>query len=311
MPYSGENIRDIPFFSVTGNHDYGRGAYVCNGYNESARCDSTDTMLQGLDNKFRWIADYTSPDNDRWSIDDHFYTRRYEDVASGVSVEISNLDMNDATVAGAHSICCRCYGYDQGDDSGCNSVQRGDKYCCGGDTDMYDACMARFVQRSAESRKLLVEYAFKSTATWKIASSHYSAIQHFPEEGMHKWLKALGDAGITEQLYGHVHGCKVELASNIRTYFVENGIGGDAKKEWASTTPAYATLFVKHLWAYEPVEYGVISLEASKNNSKLQYHTYDKDWNFTADKYEDVVVGGVATKYCLLIPKDGSSGKRC
>jgi hypothetical protein len=247
----------------------------------------------------------------RWSIPGHFYTRRFENPSMGVSAEVFTLDINDATVAGGHSVCCQCYGYAQGDDSGCNSVQRGDKYCCGGDNAMYDACMARLVQWSEESRQKLVEYGSKSNATWKIATAHYSILQHFPQTAMHTWLKALDDAGITVYLNGHTHGLKVELNTNINTYFVENGIGGGAKKEWASTTPAYATPFMKHLFHYQPVEYGFVSLEATKDTLKLQYHTHDKDWDVKADKYENVVVGGVVTKYCLLIPKDGSEGKPC
>ncbi|CAI5720909.1 unnamed protein product [Hyaloperonospora brassicae] len=310
VPYGGANLKNTPMFALMGNHDYGGGAFICAGSTESAQCNSTAELLQGLENKLRWMGDYKSLSNNRWSVDEHFYIRRYEDAASGVSVEVYNLDMNDASVAGSHGICCQCYGYARGDDGGCNSIQRGDKYCCGGDTAMYDACMARFVEWSDDSRRQMVAYASKSTATWKIAASHYSAIQHFNQEDMNKWLKALGEAGILVQLYGHTHGLKFELVTTINTYFVENGIGGGAKKEWASTTPDYAKSFVEHLYNAQPTEYGFISIEATTDSLKLQYHTHDDKW-VLADRYEDVTIGGVATKYCLHIPKNGSHGVPC
>ncbi|ETK95133.1 hypothetical protein L915_01914, partial [Phytophthora nicotianae] len=67
---------------------------------------------------------------------------------------------------------------------------------------------------------------------------------------------------------------------------------------------------VKKEWAYTGDEYGFFSVEGSKDWLKLQYHTADSKWKFT-ENWADMTIGGVATKHCWYIPRDGSEGKAC
>ncbi|ETK95130.1 hypothetical protein L915_01917, partial [Phytophthora nicotianae] len=288
--YNGDNIKNVPWVNVMGNHDYGGANYVCNVGDQLVQCNSTAEMLQGLENKFRYQADYTSPNDNRWALDDRFYVRRIEDAATGVSIDIFNIDMNDADIAGSHGVCCQCYGYAKDDNGGCGSIARGDKHCCGGDNDMYDTCMAKFVQWAEDSRMQLTKQAKASTATWKIVNSHFSPIQHYKEDGMHKWLNALNGTGIHAFIYGHTHGEKHDYSDSLRIHFVENGAGGGTKKEFASTIPSFATQYVKKEWAYTGDEYGFFSVEGSKDWLKLQYHTADSKWKFT-ENWADMTIG--------------------
>ncbi|KAF1778424.1 Metallo-dependent phosphatase-like [Phytophthora cactorum] len=291
--YNGDNIKNVPWVNVMGNHDYGGANYVCNVGDQLVQCNSTAEMLQGLENKFRYQADYTSPNNDRWAW--------RSDAATGVSIDIFNIDMNDADVAGSHGVCCQCYGYAKDDNGGCGSIARGDKYCCGGDNNMYDTCMAKFVEWAEDSRMQLAKQTKASTATWKIVNSHFSPVQHYKEDGMHKWFDALNGTGIHAFIYGHTHGEKHDYSDSLRIHFVENGAGGGSKKEFASTIPEFATRYVKKEWAFTGDEYGFFSVEGSKDWLKLQYHTADSKWKFT-EKWTDMTIGGVATKHCWYIP---------
>ncbi|KAG4041534.1 hypothetical protein JG687_00015444 [Phytophthora cactorum] len=308
--FSGNNIKTIPWVNVLGNHDYGGASYVCNSGDNNAKCEDTAALLQGLDNKFKWQSQYTSPNDNRWNLDDHFYVRHIEDAASGVSIDIFNVETNDADVHGARLICCQCYGYSNGDSMGCNSVARGDAYCCGGDTAMYDACYDKFAEWGQDSRTQLAEKVKQSKATWKIVNSHYGPYDHYAEVGMNKWFDVLRDSGIHAFLYGHTHGEKHDFSESMGIHFVENGAGGGIQKESASGIPPFATNYATNKWAYTGDEYGFFSLEASKDWLKLQYHTTDDKWSIT-EKFANTTIGGVAAKHCWYIPADGTEGSAC
>jgi tartrate-resistant acid phosphatase type 5 len=308
--YDGDNIKNVAWVNVMGNHDYGGANYVCNIGAKLVKCDSTGQMLQGLENKFKWQSRYTSPNDDRWHLDDRFFVHRVEDPVTGVSIDIFNVDMNDADIAGSHGVCCQCYGCAGDDNGGCGSIGRGDKYCCGGDTAMYDTCINQFVEWADESRKQLTEKAVASNATWKLVNSHFSPVQHYKKEGMLKWFDALDGTGIHAFIYGHTHGEKHDYSELLRIHFVENGAGGGMKKELASTIPAHAASYVKRKWAYSGDEYGFFSVEGSQDWLKLQYHTTDSKWEFT-ENYAEMTVGCVATKHCWYIPSDGGEGLVC
>ncbi|KAE9264396.1 hypothetical protein PR003_g32816, partial [Phytophthora rubi] len=291
--YSGANIKNVDWVNVMGNHDYGGANYVCNVGDHLVRCNSTQEMLQGLQNKFSYQSTYKSPNNNRWHLNDRFYVHRIEDRASGVSIDIFNVDMNDADIAGSHGVCCQCYGYaPSNDNGGCGGIARGDKYCCGGDTAMYDTCMAKFSEWAEDSRKQLAAKAKASTATWKIVQSHFSPYQHYKVDGMNRWFEALRGSGVHAFVYGHTHGEKHDYSASLKVHFVENGAGGGMKKEFASTIPDFATQYVKKEWAYTGDEYGFMSFSASKEWLNLQYHTADNKWNFT-ENIADMKIGGV------------------
>ncbi|GMF60555.1 unnamed protein product [Phytophthora fragariaefolia] len=308
--FDGANIKTIPWVNVLGNHDYGGASYVCNNGNNLARCANTAALLQGIDNKFNWQATYTSPNDNRWNLKDHFYVHRIEDRATGISIDIFNIDTNDADIHGADQICCQCYGYSNGDSATCRNVGRGHQYCAGGDTGMFDQCVAKFKAWGDQARSQLAQQVKQSTATWKVVNSHYSAYNHYVEYNMKKWFDVLRGSGVNLWINGHTHGEKHDYSSSLRMHFAENGAGGGIQKESASGIPAYAAPYVKNLWTYGSNEYGFMSLQASKNFLKLQYHTADNAWQF-GENFQSTKVGGVATKHCWYIPADGSEGRGC
>ncbi|KAG7384125.1 hypothetical protein PHYBOEH_009642 [Phytophthora boehmeriae] len=309
--FDGQNLKGIPWVNVMGNHDYGGASYVCNVGDNNAVCPNTEEMIRGIENKFRWQQEYTSPNDNRWHLDDHFYVHSINDPATGVSIDIFNVDTNDADIHGATHICCQCFGYSNGDSATCRHIGRGQPFCCGGDTAMYDACYAKFVEWGDQSRAQLAERVKQSTATWKIVNSHYSPFNHYVEHNMKKWFDVLRGSGVQVWLNGHTHGEKHDYSSSLRVHFVENGAGGGVQKEGASGIPSYASPFVdQNKWKFSGNEYGFMSLEASKEWLRLQYHTTDDQWSF-AETFEGTKIGGVQTKHCWYVPVDGSEGRGC
>ncbi|KAG7388813.1 hypothetical protein PHYBOEH_007694 [Phytophthora boehmeriae] len=308
--YDGDNIKSVPWVNVLGNHDYGGASYICSSGDNNAECKTTDDLLAALENKFKWQQEYTSPNDDRWILKDHFYVYSIEDADSGVSIDIFNVDAGDADTHAAQQVCCQCYGYSDGDDDKCNSIARGDDFCCGGDTDMYDACFDKFTEWSDDSRKQLAAEVAKSTATWKIVNSHYGPYVHYAESGMKKWFDILEGSGVQAWVYGHTHGEKHDYSSSLGVHFVENGAGGGIQKESASGIPEYASSYIANEWTYTGDEYGFFSLQASEDWLKLQYHTADDKWSF-ADSFKSTTIGGVETKHCWYIPADGTEGQEC
>ncbi|KAL3666441.1 hypothetical protein V7S43_008691 [Phytophthora oleae] len=93
---------------------------------------------------------------------------------------------------------------------------------------------------------------------------------------MNKWFDALRGSGVQVFLYGHTHGEKHDYSASLSMHFVENGAGGGIQKESVSKIPPFATNYAKNEWAYTGDEYGYLSLEASKEWLKLQFHTTDR-----------------------------------
>ncbi|POM69975.1 Hypothetical protein PHPALM_13683, partial [Phytophthora palmivora] len=172
--FDGDNIKTIPWVNVLGNHDYGGADYICSSGDNTAKCSDSTELVTALKNKFSWQSGYTSPNDDRWILEDHFYVYTIEDSTSGVSIDIFNIDSNDADSHGAQETCCQCYGYAGDDDDTCDNISRGDDACCGGDTDMYDACVDQLTSWADDSRTQLAANIANSTATWKIVNSHYN-----------------------------------------------------------------------------------------------------------------------------------------
>ncbi|KAE9075965.1 hypothetical protein PF010_g24092 [Phytophthora fragariae] len=308
--YDGDNIKNVPWVNVLGNHDYGGASYICSDDEGLAKCSSADELVKALNNKFSWQSGYTSPNDNRWVLKDHFYVYSIEDKDSGVSIDIFNVDAGDASTHAAQQTCCQCYGYADGSDKKCKNVARGDKLCCGGDTEMFDACFDKFTEWSDDSRKQLAKEVAASTATWKIVNSHYSPYAHYDEAGMKKWFDVLEGSGIQLWMNGHTHGENHDYSSTYKIHFVDNGAGGGIQKESASGIPEYASADVEALWTYGGHEYGFMSVEASEEWLKLQYHTADDSWSFE-ESFKSTTRGGVATKHCWYIPVNGGAGKEC
>ncbi|CAI5720913.1 unnamed protein product [Hyaloperonospora brassicae] len=308
--YDGANLKSIPFVNVLGNHDFGGASYICSSGDNPAKCESTEALIQGLENKFRWQSEYVSPNDNRWILKDHFYVHRIANPATGVSIDIFNVDTNDADVHGAMQVCCQCYGYSNGNGAVCRSVGRGHQYCAGGNTGMFDTCMAKLSEWGANSRAQIAGLVKQSTATWKIVNAHHSPYNHYGPAGMNKWFDVLRNSGARVWFNGHTHAAKQDFSVPLGIHFFENGAGGGIQKESASGIPDYAASYIKNEWVYSGDEYGFMSVQASKEWLKVQYHTADQSWSF-GNNFESTKIGGVVAKHCWYIPADGTEGRRC
>ncbi|KAG7388814.1 hypothetical protein PHYBOEH_007695 [Phytophthora boehmeriae] len=127
---------------------------------------------------------------------------------------------------------------------------------------------------------------------------------------MQKWFDLLEGSGIHLWMNGHTHGENHDYSEKYQLHFVNNGAGGGIQKESASGIPEHAKGMVEANWAYGGQEYGFMSVEASEEWLKLQYHTTDDSWSF-AESFNSTKIGGVATKHCWYIPADGAKGVEC
>ncbi|KAJ0399301.1 hypothetical protein P43SY_000140 [Pythium insidiosum] len=306
--FKAKSLDGIPWINVMGNHDYGGASYICAKGGAYVPCNSKDELVQALKDKFTLQAEYKSPNSNRWIMKDHFYVHQLSDDASGVSIDVFNLDINDADVHGGEQICCQCYGYSNGGSS-CSAVTRGHKFCAGGNNDMFDACMDQLKEWSEQSRQELVKAVKASTATWKIVNAHYSPYNHYAESRQKMWWDLLKGLGVQLWINGHTHGEKHDHAS-INVHFIENGAGGGILNEAASGIPPYTEGLVEKIWSYGVHDYGFFELAASKEWLRASFLTFDDKWN-VEDDFTKSTIGGVATKHCWYIPVDGSKGKSC
>uniref|UniRef100_K3W5S3 Calcineurin-like phosphoesterase domain-containing protein n=1 Tax=Globisporangium ultimum (strain ATCC 200006 / CBS 805.95 / DAOM BR144) TaxID=431595 RepID=K3W5S3_GLOUD len=307
--YADASLEGIPWVNVMGNHDYGGASFLCSSGDVPAKCGSTDEMLFSLRQKFTLQSVYVSPNQNRWIMPDHFYVHSIQDPTGNISVDIFNIDTNDADTHGARQICCQCYGYSGGDDSMCEEVVRGQAYCAGGDTGMYDTCMQQLKEWGLDSRQKLVTAVNASTATWKIVNSHYSPYNHYAPGHAEAWREALDGLGVNLFIYGHTHGTKHDYAS-FKTHFIENGAGGGIQNESPSGIPPYADDYVQKVWAAGGYPYGIFGLKVSWNWMQVRFLTFDERWVMNKELSASVV-GGIAEKHCWYIPKHGGKGKSC
>ncbi|KAJ0411881.1 hypothetical protein ATCC90586_005976 [Pythium insidiosum] len=304
--YSHPSLRDIKWVNVMGNHDYGGSMFICGKYdNQFHECASTADLLKQLDEKFTRQSKYVSPNGDRWKMPARYYVETLKDPASGVTVEIYNVDTNAATVHGGEQICCQCYGYflKYGGDVKCNSVHRGHKYCAGGNNAMFDACLDKLKGWQDDALRQLARDAKASTATWKIVNSHYSPHFHMEPAMMEKWFKVLDDTGVQLFINGHTHAESHEYG-DFKTHFVTNGAGGGIQSESIGSPPPYVTN-VKTVWIGADAPYGFFELSFAKEQMRIRFRTFDENWKFDKN-IANTVRGGSKVGHCWLIPVDGS-----
>lgn len=307
--YNAPSLAGIPWVNVMGNHDYGGASFVCGDGEQAAECGSTAELLSALEQKFTLQSSYVSPQDNRWIMPDHFFVHSIANPASNVTIDIFNLDTNDADTHGAQQICCQCYGYSGKDDDACENVKRGDSLCAGGNNGMFDACMDKLQTWGDDSRKRLVEAAKASNATWKIVNTHYSPYNHYAPGPAEKWRELLDGLGIQLFLYGHTHGEKHDYAA-FKTHFIENGAGGGIQNESPSGIPPYAEDYVENVWAAGHYPYGFFSLRVSPTWLQVNFNTFDDSWSMTKD-VDATGIGGIAIKHCWYIPQRGGRGKSC
>ncbi|RLN63607.1 hypothetical protein BBJ28_00004826 [Nothophytophthora sp. Chile5] len=307
--YDAPSLVGIPWVNVMGNHDYGGASFICSDGTQPTKCGSQAEMLASLDQKFTLQSQYVSPQDNRWLMPDHFFVHSLADPTTNVTIDIFNLDTNDADTHGARQICCQCYGYSGSDDDVCENVDRGQKLCAGGDGGMYDACMDKLQAWGEDSRTRLEAAAKASTATWKIVNTHYSPYNHYAPGPADKWRALLDGLGIQLFLYGHTHGEKHDYAA-FKTHFIENGAGGGIQNESPSGIPPYAEDYVENLWAAGNYPYGFFTLSVSATWLQVRFNTFDDSWGMTKD-LASTAIGGIATKHCWYIPQHGGRGKSC
>lgn len=309
--YSDPALLNIKWLNVAGNHDLGGSMFICGKRdNQFVECSGKTDLLKQLDEKFTRQSKYVSPNNDRWQMPARYYVETLEDPDSKLTVDVFNIDTNAAAVHGAHQTCCQCYGYlmKYGGKQSCASVARGDDLCAGGDTDMFDACVAQIEMWQADSFKQLARDAANSTATWKVVNTHYSPHFHMDPKMMAELNRILKNGSIHLYMNGHTHGESHEFGS-FNTHFVTNGAGGGIQSESIGEPPPYATE-IQPIWRGENAPYGIFELSFGAEQMKLQFVTFDTDWVFAANK-ANTVKGGAKLGHCWLIPKDGSLGEAC
>ena len=260
-------------------------------------------MLAALRAKFDLQSNYASA---RWYMPNHYfkYTLQHEDV----TIDIFNVDTNFADSHGARQICCQCYGYAKGDDSNCNNVDRGDTYCAGGNTAMYDACYREIETWFEDSLRQVDRDLGESTADWKIINSHYSPHFHMSPPKMERWFSVLRRHSVQVFLNGHTHGENHDYA-NFQTHFFENGAGGGIQSETSGRPPPHVK-DMSNVWIGNNAPYGFFEISASKQWLRLRFVTFDRTWRFARDN-QATVRGGTQIGHCWYIPIDGSYGRAC
>lgn len=307
--YMYASLLSLKWINVMGNHDYGGAAFICGtADNAFVECASEADLLKQLDDKFTRQSSYTSPYDDRWQMPARYYVESLSE--SGVTVDIFNVDTNAAAVHGGQQICCQCYGYKAkyGGTANCNDVARGDDLCAGGDTDLYDACLAQLQTWQDDSLAQLKRDCQESTATWKIVNSHYSPAYHMTPTVMAEWHDAVKTCGIQLFLNGHTHAEGHDYGT-FKTHFITNGAGGGIQSESMGSPPATATN-VSQIWAGENAPYGFFELSFAATQLRLRFVTFDSAWVF-ASSASATVKGGADLQHCWLIPLDGSTGTSC
>ncbi|DAZ96305.1 TPA: hypothetical protein N0F65_008429 [Lagenidium giganteum] len=307
--YSDPALQGIPWVNVLGNHDYGGASFICANGDAPAKCESTEELVANLKLKFSLQAGYKSPFEDRWILKDHFYVHHVIDRSSGLTVDIFNMDTNDADSHGARQICCQCYAYAGGNDAMCEQITRGQPYCAGGDTDMYDQCMRQLKEWGEDSRRQLVSAVQASNATWKIVNTHYSPYAHYEPKQADMWKDVLAKLDLQLVMFGHTHGEKHDHAS-FRMHFIENGAGGGIQNESPSGIPPYAQPYMSNIWSAGHYPYGIFALRFSPQWLQVRFMTFDDKWIMTKD-VDNTTIGGIAVRHCWFIPVHGGKGLPC
>ncbi|KAF0701680.1 Aste57867_7901 [Aphanomyces stellatus] len=312
--YSAPSLANVPWLNVAGNHDIGGSAYICGDSDTTFRkCTSTAEMLTYLDKKFTLQSTYVSPNANnchlwyRWKMPDHYYVERV--TKGGITVDIFNLDTNEATTHGAQQVCCQCFGQG-GTASQCDNINAGDPMCAGGDTGMFKACMDKIQGWADQSYKNALRDLAASTADFKIINTHYSPQYHMDAPRIKKWFDLTKTGGVHAWFNGHTHGFNHDITDWF-THFFQNGAGGGIVSQSSGSVTAEVG-GIKSQWVAAGQPYGFMELSFSKEWLKVQFVSFDKTWGFNGFKAGDVTPGGIARGHCWYIHKSlGSKGVKC
>ncbi|KAF0715642.1 Aste57867_3269 [Aphanomyces stellatus] len=305
--YNQTSLRAIPWLSVLGNHDIGGATFICGDEDGKYReCDSKAELLEYMDKRFDAQASYKSPHHNRWVLRDHYFVERVH--KHGVSVDVFNIDTNDAENHGGKDVCCQCYGYMAKlgiPNYVCNDPQPGDIGCAGGDVELWQACYDKLESWANESYTRMKADLATSTATFKIVNTHFSPHYHMTSEKMNRWYDLCRDGGVTAWFNGHTHSFNHDV-SKWGTHFFQNGGGGGY---FSQDSPSVHNDVVKTQWLVSGNPYGYMELRFSHDWLKVQFATFDDQWQFNGMLRNESVVGGVARGHCWYIPRDHMASK--
>ncbi|KAH9113057.1 hypothetical protein AeMF1_012701 [Aphanomyces euteiches] len=296
--YSAPALQGVPWLNVAGNHDIGGSAYICGDSDSTFRkCTSTAEMLTYLEKKFTLQAQYVSPNGNRWIMKDHYYVERV--TQGGVTVDIYNLDTNEATTHGAQQVCCQCFGAG-GSASQCDNIMPGDPLCAGGDMGMFNACMEKIQSWADQSYKGALKDLEASKADFKIINTHYSPQYHMNAPRIEKWFNLTKNMGVHAWFNGHTHGFNHDL-TDWNTHFFQNGAGGGIVSQ--SSGSVVGVDGIKPVWVAAGQPYGFMELSFTKEWMKVQFVSFDKSWQFNGFTSGDISPGGIARGHCWFIHK--------
>ncbi|ETW08108.1 hypothetical protein, variant 1 [Aphanomyces invadans] len=313
--YGAPSLENVPWLNVAGNHDIGGSAFICGDSDTTFRkCTSTAEMLKYLDAKFDLQAGYVSPRGDRygasrdvltlssrWIMKGHYYVHRV--TKNGVTVDIFNLDTNEATTHGAQQVCCQCFGYGGSDDE-CDNISPGSPLCAGGNVDMYKACMDRIQSWADVSYEGAKKDLAASTADFKIINTHYSPHYHMDPTRMKKWFDLTKQFNVHAWFNGHTHGFNHDITA-WNTHFFQNGAGGGIVSESSGSVQNVAG--IKSQWVASGHPYGFMELSFTKEWLKVEFVSFDNAWQFNGFASRDIVPGGVARGHCWFVHKSSDS----
>eukprot|EP00462_Mataza_sp_D1_P021864 CAMPEP_0175139620 /NCGR_PEP_ID=MMETSP0087-20121206/11011_1 /TAXON_ID=136419 /ORGANISM="Unknown Unknown, Strain D1" /LENGTH=413 /DNA_ID=CAMNT_0016422665 /DNA_START=19 /DNA_END=1257 /DNA_ORIENTATION=- len=249
----------VPWLNVMGNHDYGGGSNIGGGAN-------------ALERLFQAQKNYRSPNNDRWVMDDHSYSRVFTFKGAGgpFEVEVFNIDTNAAPVHGYNEICCQTYGY-QGKGCGDDSCKAQFDYLGGcAPNDQVATCRTYLNDQFSKSMQWLQEALFKSTARWKIVNSHYHPRIHMSGSQQNSIYAIMSKGGVNAFFSGHTHGEGHDFREGI--HYVLNGAGGGIKKAGDDGGPGTQLLFTECNYAFVGVDVTIDSLQ-------IKFFGYGAGWN--------------------------------
>ena len=107
----------------------------------------------------------------------------------------------------------------------------------------------------------------------------------------------------------HTHGFNNDLGT-WGTHFFENGGGGGIQSESSTLPSSNLKDYVSNIWVGHNAPYGFFELSFSKNWTKVQFVTFDDQWQYSLDK-NSVKAGGLKRGHCRLVGRTGKKGRAC